>query len=109
MSDSTPSRTPSSVERMSSTSSAKSGGMGGMLTILLVVACVALIGACFYISSGKQALQTKLDETTIKYNDTMKMVEVRDSTILSNTKICWFSLPPTRTYPTHKSWRYFRT
>ena len=87
MSDSTPARnTPSSVERMSSTSSAKSGGMGGMLTVLLAGACVVLIAACFYIFNGKRELNTKFDELTVKFNDTVKMVEARDSTIASNTR-----------------------
>lgn len=86
MSDSTPTRnTPSSVERMSSTS-AKSGGMGGMLTVLLAGACVVLIAACFYIFNGKRELNTKFDELTVKYNDTVKLVEARDSTIASNTR-----------------------
>lgn len=69
MSDTSPARTPSSVERMSSTTPKNGGGFGGMLTILLVLACILLIGACFYISSGKREVQTKLDEVTTKLND----------------------------------------
>jgi peptidoglycan hydrolase-like protein with peptidoglycan-binding domain len=86
MSDSTPARTPSSVERMSSTSAAKSGGMGSMLTILLVVACVFLIGACFYISNGKRELQTTIDKQMTDLNDLKATVTQRDNTILSNTR-----------------------
>lgn len=86
MSDSTPTRnTPSSVERMSSTS-AKSGGMGGMLTVLLAGACVVLIAACFFIFNGKQAVQAKLDEVTTKLNDAQKNMDARDATIASNTR-----------------------
>ena len=57
-----------------------------MLTVLLAGACVVLIAACFYIFNGKRELNTKFDELTVKYNDTVKLVEARDSTIASNTR-----------------------
>ncbi len=86
MSDSTPARTPTSVERMSSTSTGKSGGMGGVLTILLVVACVLLIGACFYISNGKREMQTTIDKQMTEANDLKATIVQRDNTIMSNTR-----------------------
>ena len=69
MSDPTPSRTPSSVERMSSTSPKSGGGFGGILTMLLAGACVVLIVVCFYIHSGKREVQATLDKQMTEFND----------------------------------------
>ena len=88
MSDSTPParNTPSSVERMSSTSAGKPGGMGSMVTALLAVACLALIVGCFYFSNGKREAAAKNDELQTKLNDANKIIETRDMTIQGNVR-----------------------
>ena len=55
------------------------GGFGGPLTILLVVACIALIGACFYLSSRKQAAEQKIDSLMTENNDLRKTADEQAS------------------------------
>lgn len=92
MSETTPAaRTPTSVERMSSSRSGGAGAMGGggfgnLFTILLAVACVLLIGACFYISSGKKELQTKLDTASQDLKDTQTTLATREQTLMTRER-----------------------
>jgi hypothetical protein len=84
---SNPARTPSSVERMTPSSSkagmgaTRSGGFGGMLTILLVCACIALIGACFYLNNAKNTAQTKVDAQMTEINTLNKQVDDANSKV----------------------------
>lgn len=88
MSETTPAaRTPTSVERMSSSrAGAGAGGFGNLFTILLAVACVLLIGACFYISSGKKELQTKLDAAAQDLKDTQTTLATREQTLMTRER-----------------------
>lgn len=89
------SRTPGSVERMS-TSSKSGGGAGGIITIVLVLGCIGLLITCLVLWSGKKALadsittiETKAKEdvaaaqaqVTAKERDVMSMRAILDKSI----------------------------
>jgi hypothetical protein len=80
MSDSRPTA-PTSVERMTGGSSRTSGsnGLGGMLTMLLAVACIVLIGACFFIYNAKAEAQKSLAATALELKDAKETLTINQN------------------------------
>ncbi len=76
--------TPTSVERMTGSSSkggAGGSGFGGMLTILLTVACIVLIGACFFINNAKGEAQKALESTKAELKDAKDTLAAKEMNI----------------------------
>jgi peptidoglycan hydrolase-like protein with peptidoglycan-binding domain len=79
--------TPTSVERMTGSSSKSgSGGFGGMLTILLTVACVVLIGACFFINNAKAEAQKALETSKKDLTDAKETLAAREMALQTEVR-----------------------
>jgi hypothetical protein len=84
MSDPTPTRTPSNVERMTnSTSRSSAPGFGGMISGLLVVACLVLIGACFYINTAKNEAKATVEKQMVEINNLTRSADEANSKLLT--------------------------
>lgn len=81
------SNTPSSVERMTGSSSkGGSSGFGGMLTILLTVACIVLIGACFFINNAKGEAQKALESSKAELKDAKDTLAAKDMNLQAQSQ-----------------------
>ncbi|HMN39424.1 MAG TPA: peptidoglycan-binding domain-containing protein [Phycisphaerales bacterium] len=81
------SNTPATVERMTASSSrGGSSGLGGMLTILLTVACIVLIGACFFINNAKSEAQKALENAKTDLKDARDTLAAKDMNLQAQSQ-----------------------
>jgi hypothetical protein len=77
-----------------------SSGFGGMLTILLTVACIVLIGACFFINNAKSEAQKALETSKAELKDAKDTLAAKDMNLQAQiTKIQQMAADLNRSIP----------